>query len=84
MVYKRVMRKCHTCFGHEARLYKLLIKKPPGIMSAGGASIMCEQSRKQAPKGLEERREEGGEKHRAAKLKKRKVIEEGDEHRVRC
>ena len=43
MVYKRFMRKCHTCFGHEARVYKLLIKKPPGIMSAGGASSMCEQ-----------------------------------------
>ena len=42
MVYKRFMRKCHTCFGHEARLYKLLIKKPPGMMSAGGASGMCE------------------------------------------
>ena len=83
MVHKRFMRKCHTCFGHGARVYKLLIKKPPGIMSTGSASIMCEQSRRKAPKGLGERREEGGEKYQAAKLKKRKVIEEGDEHRVR-
>ena len=43
MVYKRFMRKCHTCVGHEARVYKLLIKKPPGIVSTGGASIMCKQ-----------------------------------------
>ena len=51
-------------------------------MSAGRVSIMCEQSRKQAPKGLGERREEGGEKYQAAKFKKTKVTEEGDEHRV--
>ena len=62
MVNKRYMRKYDTCIGHEARINKLLLKKPPGIMSAGGASIMCEQSRRQAPKGLGERREEGGEK----------------------
>ena len=45
--------------------------------------LYANKSRKQAPKGLEERREEGGEKYQAAKLKKRKVTEEGDEHRVR-
>ncbi len=28
---------------HEAHIYKLLIKKPPGMMSAGGASSMCEE-----------------------------------------
>ena len=43
MVNKRFMEKCHTCVGHEARVYKLLIKKPPGIVSAGGASITCEK-----------------------------------------
>ena len=53
------------------------------MMSAGGASSMCEQSRRQAPKGLGERKKEGGEKYQAAKFKKRQVIEEGDEHRVR-
>ena len=44
MVKKRYMRKCDTCVGHETRIYKLLIKKPPGIMSAGSASSVCEQS----------------------------------------
>ena len=44
MVNKRYMRKCDTCVGHKARINKLLLKKPPGIMSAGSASSMCEQS----------------------------------------
>ena len=44
MVNKRYMRKCDTCVGHEARINKLLLKKPPGIMSAGSASSVCEQS----------------------------------------
>ena len=39
MVNKRYMRKCDTCVGHEARINKLLLKKPPGIMSASGASL---------------------------------------------
>ena len=50
------MRKCHTCFGHEAHLYKLLIKKPPGMMSAGGASSMCEQCASKPLKGWEKRK----------------------------
>ena len=33
------MRKYDTCVGHEARINKLLLKKPPGIMSASGASL---------------------------------------------
>ena len=44
MVNKRYRQNCDTCVGHEARIYKLLIKKPPGIMSAGSASSVCEQS----------------------------------------
>ena len=44
MVNKRYMRKYDTCVGHEARINKLLLKKPPGIMSAGSASSVCEQS----------------------------------------
>ena len=44
MVNKRYMRKCDTCVGHKARINKLLLKKPPGIMSADSASSMCEQS----------------------------------------
>ena len=39
MVNKRYMRKCDTCVGHEARINKLLLKKPPGIMSADSASL---------------------------------------------
>ena len=38
------MRKFDTCGGREARVNKLLLKKPPGIMSAGSASSVCEQS----------------------------------------
>jgi len=37
------MRKCDTCVGHKARINKLLLKKPPGIMSAGSASSVCEK-----------------------------------------
>ena len=44
MVNKRYMRKCDTCVGHKARINKLLLKKPPGIMSAGSASSVWEQS----------------------------------------
>ena len=44
MVNKRYMRKCDTCVGHKAQINKLLLKKPPGIMSAGSASSVCEQS----------------------------------------
>ena len=43
VVNKRYMRKRDTCVGNEARIYKLLIKKPPVIMSASSASIVCEQ-----------------------------------------
>ena len=44
MVNKRYMRKCDTCVGHKTHINKLLLKKPPGIMSAGSASSVCEQS----------------------------------------
>ena len=44
MVNKRYMWKFDTCVGHEARISKFLLKKPPGIMSAGSASSVCEQS----------------------------------------
>ena len=39
MVNKRYMQKCDTCVGHEARINKLLLKKPPGLMSASGVSL---------------------------------------------
>ena len=43
MVNKRYMQKCDTCVGHKAGINKLLLKKPPSIMSAGSASSVCEQ-----------------------------------------
>ena len=43
MVNKRYMRKCDTCVGYKARINKLLLKKPPGIMSADSTSSVCEQ-----------------------------------------
>ena len=60
MVKKRYMRKFDTCGGHEARINKLLLKKPPGIMSARSTSIVCEQCANQPIKGIEKKWEEGG------------------------
>ena len=51
MVNKRYMRKYDTCVGHEARINKLLLKKPPGIMSARSTSSVCEQCANQPIKG---------------------------------
>ena len=59
MVNKRYMRKCDTCVGHEARINKLLLKKPPGIMSASGASIVCEQNANEPSKATREKEGEG-------------------------
>ena len=59
MVNKRYMRKRDTCVGNEARIYKLLIKKPPGMMSAGGASSMCEQCTNKLSKAVIGKEEEG-------------------------
>ena len=59
MVNKRYMRKCDTCVGHEARINKLLLKKPPGVMSAGSASIVCEQGANEPLKAVREREGEG-------------------------
>ena len=33
------MRKFDACVGREARINKLLLKKPPGLMSASGAEL---------------------------------------------
>ena len=55
MVNKGYMRKCDTCVGHEARINKLLLKKPPGIMSADSASIVCEQGVNEPLKAVRER-----------------------------
>ena len=43
-----------TCVGHKARINKLPLKKPPGIMSASSTSSVCEQSANQPIKGIEE------------------------------
>ena len=37
------MRKYDTCIGREAHINKLLVKKPPGIMSADSTSIARER-----------------------------------------
>ena len=49
------MRKFDTCVGHEARINKLLLKKPPGIMSASSTSSVCEQCADQPSKAFTER-----------------------------
>ena len=59
MVNKRYMRKCDTCVGHEACINKLMLKKPPGIMSADSASIVCEQGANEPLKAVREREGEG-------------------------
>ena len=33
------MRKFDACVGREVRINKVLLKKPPGLMSASGASL---------------------------------------------
>ena len=67
MVNKRYMRKCDTCVGHEARTNKLLLKKPPGIMSAESASIVCEQGANEPSKVVREKEGEG-EKYKIANM----------------
>ena len=70
MVNKRYMRKCDTCVGHEARINKLLLKKPPGIMSARSTSSVCEQSANQPIKGIEKKWEEGGGQETVKNIKR--------------
>ena len=55
MVNKRYMRKYDTCIGREAHINKLLVKKPPSIMSARSTSSVCEQSTNQPIKGIEKK-----------------------------
>ena len=51
------MRKCDTCVGHEARINKLLLKKPPGIPSTDNTSSVCEQCANEPSTASEKRRE---------------------------
>ena len=43
MVNKRYMWRLDTCAGHEVLIIKLLVKKPPGMMSADSTSIARER-----------------------------------------
>ena len=56
MVNKRYMRKCDTCIGPEALIYKLLLKKPPGIMSADSVSVACKQGTNGPLKAVREKK----------------------------
>ena len=67
MVNKRYMRKFDTCVGHKARMNKLLLKKPPGIMSANSVSIVCEQDANEPSKATREKEGEG-EKYKTANV----------------
>ena len=60
------MRKFDTSGGREARINKLLLKKPPGITSASSTSIMCEQCADQPSKAFTERgrKKEGNQRQR--------------------
>ena len=59
MVNKRYMRKFDTCVGHEARINKLLVKKPPGIRSVDSASSVYEQCANKLSKAVIEKEGEG-------------------------
>ena len=74
MVNKRYMRKCDTCVGHKARINKLLLKKPPGLISTSGASL-------DEPLRAIKRKE--GKERNVRQKNAKKWTEEGDEHRVR-
>ena len=67
MVNKRYMQKCDTCVGHEAHINKLLLEKPPGIMSADSASSVCEQHANKPSTAVREKEGEG-EKHKTANM----------------
>ena len=56
------MRKYNTCVGHKARRNKLLLKKPPGILSVDNASSVCEQCANEPSTASEKRREKGRNK----------------------
>ena len=70
------MQKFDACVGREARINKLLLKKPPCLMSASGVSL------DEPLRAMKEKKWEG-EKYKIEKYKKG-WTEEGDEHRVRC
>ena len=63
------MRKYDTCVGHEARINKLLLKKPPGITSASSASSVCEQCADQPSKAFTKR----GKKKEGNKIQRKNM-----------
>ena len=52
---------------HEARINKLLLKKPPGIMSADSALSVCERCVNKLSKAAIEKEGEG-EKHNTTNM----------------
>ena len=68
MVNKRYMWKLDTCAGHEALIIKLLVKKPPGIVSADSTSITCGLCANKPFKAVMNRGERKKEKQKAAKV----------------
>ena len=77
MVKKRYMQKFDTCGGREARVNKLLLKKPPGLMSASSTSL------EEPVRAIKEKRGRREMQDRRMQEKCKKWTEEGDEHRVR-
>ena len=70
MVNKRYMWKLDTCAGHEALIIKLLVKKPPGIVSADSTSITCERCTRKPFKAVMNRGERKKRNKRQLKCKK--------------
>ena len=81
MVNKRYMWRLDTCAGHEALIIKLLVKKPPGIMSADSTSIARERCASRPFKALMNRVEK--KKINKRQLKKKFGRGERDELLVR-
>ena len=70
MVNKRYMWRLDTCAGHEALIIKLLVKKPPGIMSADSTSIARDRCASRPFKAWMNRVEKKKDKQKAAEVKK--------------
>ena len=65
------MRKFDTCGGREARVNKLLLKKPRGITSARSTLSVCEQCVNQPIEGIRKKKwEEGGAQETVKNIKR--------------
>ena len=67
MAKKKYIWKCDTCVGHGAHINKLLLKKPPGIMSVDSASSVCERCVNKLSKAVIEK-EGAGEKYKTGNV----------------